>query len=225
MCNAIDKVVINGLKYLLEELMNKMFLNIILLFVFAESIYSQGKNFDEIMEKYNIELGVQLSEYDYYLLTNQMTRRITLTNNNQLDEIISLNIDGCLLDVSLNNEKIITRISSDDNKIIGPYNIIIGDSLEKIITLTELFYYNNGYLGLYAKIDDKWLIVFGENENILMKNLSKGYINKDRVFVVEELKPNSISLELIDYKNLQVKYIIYQDLSENYIYFTRIEFE
>jgi hypothetical protein len=179
----------------------------------------------EIIENNDLRIGNKISEYDYYRLLQESTKRyISLTANNQLDELIKLKIDNMLIDININFNKIITRISSEDINIIGPNNLRIGDSIISVYNITNEFFYNNGYLGLYAKINDNWIIVFGENDIIKTQNMAQGYI-KDNVFIVTKSKPDSLNLNISEFESLKIKYFIYQNLTENGIYYTKIIFK
>jgi len=198
----------------------KYILYLILVLFSMIDVYSQS--FMEIIENNGFSIGNEISEYDYYrILQNNTKRYISLTDNNQLDELIKLKIDNILIDININSNKIITRISSEDINIIGPNNLRIGDSIISVYNITNEFFYNNGYLGLYAKINDNWIIVFGENDIIKTQNVAQGYI-KDKVFIVTKSKPDSLNFNISEFESLKIKYFIYQNLTENGIYYTKI---
>jgi hypothetical protein len=197
-----------------------------LIFVFFSITNLYSQSFMEIIENNDLSIGNEISEYDYYRTLQESTKRYaSLTKNNQIDELIKLKIDNILIDININYDKIITRISSEDANIIGPKNLRIGDNIKSVYYITNVFYYNNSYLGLYAKIDNNWIIVFGENDNIRMQNLAVGHINNDGVFVVKKQKPDSLNLNISEFESLTIKYFVYQNLSENDIYYTKIVFK
>ena len=189
---------------------------------FTANLYSQS--FMEIIENYNLFLGNKISEYDYNnMIKNNVTRYLSLTDNNQIDELIRLNINNLIIDITINSNRIITKVSSEDINIVGPSDLKIGDDISTVFSITNDFYYNNGYLELYAKINSNLIIVFGENDKIKAQNLPEGYY-KNGAFVVTKQKPSTLDISISEHENMKIKCFIYQNITENNIYYTRIMF-